>query len=47
MTYNDSTFMGFAKAFIVALVKRKSEDMGAALEESLNDEEQEKHHESK
>ena len=47
VTYNDSTFMGFAKAFIVALAKRKSEDMGAALEESLNEEEQEKHHESK
>ena len=39
VTYNDSTFMGFAKAFIVALAKRKSEDMGAALEESLNEEE--------
>lgn len=47
VTYNDSTFMGFAKAFIVALVKRKSEDMGAALEDSLNEEEHEKHHESK
>ena len=47
VTYNDSTFMGFAKAFIVALAKRKSEDMGAALEESLNEEEQEKQHESK
>ena len=47
VTYNDSTFMGFAKAFIVALAKRKSEDMGAALEESLNEEEQDKHHESK
>ena len=42
VSYDDKTFMGFVKAFIVALAKRKSEDMGAALEESLNDEKQEK-----